>query len=290
MRCCNRWAVAALAVLSLLAIAGTQSSWCAEPRQLTADGLLKRDPVYIQEGRAILYSVRFGRPRMVLMQLDVKTGESTRFHPDSALVEFRPVVAPEAQRMTFLRMTGNDQCGLFLENLADRSVRPLTTARNVTWNAAITPDGLSVIYNLSGQLYRQSVKDGKETKLTETAGRNDWPVVSPDAKKLAFVSSRDGDYELYVMTLGRDDARRITTSRGMDIRPNWSPDSAELVFTSNRDGNYEIYRIRIDGTHRQRLTTHPERDDYAAWHPDGKRIVTVSERDGRFDLFELELP
>jgi TolB protein len=272
----------------LLAMTTSRALGAGEPgRRLTSDGLLKRDPIYVDGGKAVLYSVRHASPRLVLKRLNLETGESSRFHPKSSLVEFRPGISADGETLAFQRMTGNDVCSLIVEDLKAGTEQTIATNRKTSWNATLSPDGRELIYNLSGQLYRRNIASGKEEPIARSGGRNDWPAYSPDGTTVAFASSRDGDFDLFLMDREGDNVRLLTSGVGLDMRPSWSPDSRRIAFTSNRDGNYEIYLIQADGSQLRRLTEHDERDDYAAWHPDGKRLVYVAERNGRFDLFEL---
>lgn len=256
-------------------------------RQLTTDGLLKRDPIYVESGQAVLYSARAESPRLVLMRLDLLTGKTTRFHPESNLVEFRPMMSSDGATLAFQRMTGNDVCSLFVEEISSGSEQAITTSKKTSFNATLSPGGSELIYNLSGQLYRKDIASGVEQKIAHSSGRSDWPAWSPDGQRIAFASSRKRDFDLYVTDRNGENMRQVTNAIGLDIRPAWSPDGQRLAFTSNRDRNYEIYVVNVDGSNVRRLTNHEERDDYPSWHPDGKRLVYVSERNGRYDLFEL---
>jgi TolB protein len=143
----------------------------------------------------------------------------------------------------------------------------------------------------TGQMIASVDAQGQDRKPLTQDGINNWPAFSPDGKQIAFASSRDGKFDLYVMSAAGLDVRRLTRGgAGLDMRPAWSPDGRRIAFTSNRDGNYEIYVIGADGTALRRVTRNDERDDYACWHPDGRRLVIVGERAGRFDLYLVEVP
>lgn len=276
------------ALIGLAALLLNTSAWGDErSRRLTSDGLLKRDPIYTESGDAVLYSVRAESPRLVLMRLDLQTGGAARLHPKSTLVEFRPSLSAQGGKLAFQRMTGNDVCSLLLRDLSSGSEKVIKTGKKTSFNASLSPDGKTLLYNLSGQLYRNDIDGGKETPLAHASGRHDWPAWSPDGKRIAFASSRLGDYDLFVMDAGGENIRCIAQGKGLDMRPAWSPDGKRICFTSNRDLNYELYVVGVDGANLRRLTHNDERDDYASWSPDGKRIVYVSERNGRHDLYEL---
>jgi TolB protein len=117
------------------------------------------------------------------------------------------------------------------------------------------------------------------------------PAWSPDGKRIAFTSERDGDREVYVMNADGTNPVRLTTTAGFDENPSWSPNGTRIAFDSMRDGNLEIYVMNVDGSGVVRVTDHPAIDAIPAWSPDGKRIVFVSERiaKGQRRLFSVTL-
>ena len=279
-----------IVLLALIPLGIYAVGLAGESQRLTTDGQLKRDPVYVNAGDEIVYSVEHRTPRLILNRLRLSDGVVTRLHPEASLPELKPSFARNENIYTFLAMTGNDHLTVRVRDVKSKQVRILKSSGAVVWNAAITPDGKQVVYNISGQLILRSLSDDQETSLTKSAGRNDWPNISADGKRIVFSSSRNGDFDLYVMKLDGSEVRRLTESPGLDMRPVWSPDGKQIAFTRNRDGNYEIYAMHADGSNVRQITHHDERDDYPAWHPDGKKIVYVSERDGNYDLYLAEIP
>ena len=93
---------------------------------------------------------------------------------------------------------------------------------------------------------------------------------------IAFVSSRDGNAEIYIMNADGSGVTRLTTNSANDEFPAWSPDGSKIVFTSGRSGNDEIYVMNADGSSVTRLTNNSAADRYAAWSPDGRRIIFAS--------------
>ena len=82
------------------------------------------------------------------------------------------------------------------------------------------------------------------TQLTHNSDNNFAPAWSPDGRRLAFLSSRDGDFEIYVMNADGTNQTQLThTNYEGAGRPAWSPDGRRLAFTFklDRDGNWEIY-------------------------------------------------
>jgi Tol biopolymer transport system component len=96
------------------------------------------------------------------------------------------------------------------------------------------------------------------------------PEISPDGRKLAFSSDRDGNYEIYVLDLTVSGATpvRLTTATGEDVGPSWSPDGSSIAFTSHRDGNAEIYIMTATGAQQTNFTNRPVDDFEPSWGVD----------------------
>lgn len=121
--------------------------------------------------------------------------------------------------------------------------------------------------------------DGEGRRLlSENAFYVSW---SPDGKKLAFSSERDGNWEIYVLNADGTGLQRLTRHAAKDHLPAWSPKADKIAFSSDRDGNQEIYVMASDGSQVTRLTNNPAKDCNPAWSPDGSRLVFFREkRDG----------
>ena len=114
-------------------------------------------------------------------------------------------------------------------------------------------------------------------------------IVAIDAQaQIAFVSKRDGNFEIYVMGADGGNPQRLTNNPANDLSPSWSPDGKRIAFISDRDGHpdrapgwftSEIYVMDADGGNPQNLTNHPSDDRSPSWSPDGTRIVFQSYRD-----------
>ncbi len=124
---------------------------------------------------------------------------------------------------------------------------------------------------------------------TAPAGPTATPTPTvPPVKKVAFVSSRDGNYEIYTMYPDGTNLTRVTNSGATDQEPEWSPDGTRILFVSNRDGNYELYTMNPDGTAVTRLTTNGAADISPAWSKDGTKIAFASNRDNpSFEIYTM---
>ncbi len=81
------------------------------------------------------------------------------------------------------------------------------------------------------------------------------PMVSPDGTKIVYVSTQDGDAEIYMMNADGTGATALTDNSAVDAAPSWFPDSQRLVFVSDRTGQFELYTMNADGSQQQQLTS-----------------------------------
>jgi TolB protein len=80
-----------------------------------------------------------------------------------------------------------------------------------------------------------------QKRLTDHPKMDYWPVWSPDGKKIAFTSNRDGNYEIYLMNPDGSEQVNLSRHKGNDNYAAWSPDSRRVAWISNRDGEYAIF-------------------------------------------------
>jgi len=110
-------------------------------------------------------------------------------------------------------------------------------------------------------------------------------------RQIAFTSTRDGNYEIYVMRADGGGVTRLTNNSRVDAAPTWSPDGKKIAFVSSRgygdDRNFDIYVMNADGSGVVRLTTNVAGDAIPAWSPDGSRIAFVSNRDGNVEIYVM---
>jgi TolB protein len=102
-----------------------------------------------------------------------------------------------------------------------------------------------------------------------------WPAWSPDGRRIVFASDRTGDWEIYILTLGESQARRLTNAPGRDAHPAFSPDGKTIAFQSPREeeGHTNLYLMNTDGTNQRRITSHEGFAGVPVYSPDGKQLA-----------------
>jgi TolB protein len=97
---------------------------------------------------------------------------------------------------------------------------------NGVTRTASSPSQIAFSSNRLGNQYDIYVinDDGSQvTNLTNHAGNDMKPAWSPDGKKIAFQSNRDGNFEIYTMNADGTNQTRLTNDPGVDQQPRWRP-------------------------------------------------------------------
>lgn len=132
---------------------------------------------------------------------------------------------------------------------------------------------LTVILALANDCFGQQIS--VEIKLLPkrlTNVKDAYPDLSPDLKKITFMSNRTGNWEIFLMNAefapDADEEAiqasliQLTNNKADDLTPVWSPDGKRIAFTSTRDGDLEIYVMNADGSNQKRLTNQPGVDGH----------------------------
>jgi Tol biopolymer transport system component len=131
-----------------------------------------------------------------------------------------------------------------------------------------SPEGDKIVYRGCDErgdncgLYIMDENGANLTRLTTDASDN-APAWSPDGSQVAFMSARDGNWEIYVVDLVNPKPRRLTTDPANDGLPAWSPDGQRIAFLSDRGGIWAIHLMNPDGSDQHQLV--PTGGTYKDW-------------------------
>jgi len=95
--------------------------------------------------------------------------------------------------------------------------------------------------------------DGSGAVLVSSDPSDTNPDVSPDGSRFAFMSRREGNWEIYVSPIQGGSQTRLTTDAANDGLPVWSPDGRSIAFASDRGGVWAIWVMNADGSNQRQL-------------------------------------
>ncbi|HEX6185184.1 MAG TPA: hypothetical protein VFZ44_14970, partial [Pyrinomonadaceae bacterium] len=142
---------------------------------------------------------------------------------------------------------------------------------------ALSPDGKKVAFIARGEVFAASSTDGGDAvRVTNSPAPESQPVWSPDSRRLAYVSERDGPGHVYVYDFATNTETQLTDAPEPDDTPRYSPDGKWLAF--QRAGR-EVRALNLESKQErvvakgslQRPPLNPDRP--YAWSPDSKWIA-----------------
>lgn len=109
----------------------------------------------------------------------------------------------------------------------------------------------------------------------------------PFLSRIAFISNRTGDPELWVMDWNGDNPRQLTKHGSIALGPAWSPSGDRLVFTSYLRGNPALYVLTPQEGYLRPLYDAGGVNTSASFSPDGRSIAFASSIEGNVDIYKM---
>jgi TolB protein len=133
---------------------------------------------------------------------------------------------------------------------------------------ATETNGQSLIYTLPAE-------GGVPKKITEKSPSylHGW---SPDNKFLIYTAERNGDYDIYKISVDGGNEIQLTNTKGLDDGSEYSYDGKFIYFCSTRTGTMQIWRMDADGKNQVQLTFGELNNWFPHISPDNKWIVFIS--------------
>lgn len=114
------------------------------------------------------------------------------------------------------------------------------------------------------------------------------PRWSPDGRRLAFTSFKDGNPDIYLQDLESGKTEKLVSYPGLNLPGSWSRDGARLLVTLSREGSPGIYDMNVGNRLLQRLTRESSINVSPVRSPDEKRIAFVSNRNGSPQIYIMD--
>jgi gamma-glutamyltranspeptidase len=261
-----------------------------------------REPAWSPDGRRLAFSYL---DRIWIASPDGRNGKALR--QDSAVrqadmeIERDPAWSSDGKSIAFAADSGNG-FDVVVVPIGGGSARRVTSLSGDERWPSWTTDGRIVFSRREAgrwRLHVVSANGGDPQPLFGDTASDDerHPRVSPDGKRVAYVSDResdDGDVDVWVAELApgpRDRVirTRVVRARGTEGFPSWSPDGLRLAFYAVREGAGSVWVTGVEepaagadgpAASRPRPADAPvlvsRRGGVPAWSPDGKRIAIAN--------------
>ncbi len=99
---------------------------------------------------------------------------------------------------------------------------------------------------------------------------------SPDGRWLTYTAERNGNFDIYKISVKKKSEVRLTDAPGLDDGSEYSPDGKYIYFNSVRTGTMKLWRMKPDGSQQEQVTFDGYNDWFPHLSPDGKQIVFLS--------------
>jgi Tol biopolymer transport system component len=215
-----------------------------------------------------------------------------------------PAFSPGGEKIAFQRTVGVAYPDLYTVKPDGTGLTNVTDSDSVIEELpAFSPKRDQIAYvrgpthDQGYEIYVMDLDGTNQLNLTESVGNDMQPTFSPDGKRIAFVSNRDGpgvqvplNTEIYAMNADGSNQKRLTNDAALDDYPTFSSEGMRVAFTRTgfrSPNDSDVYVMNVDGTGLKRLTHYPAYDGQPAFVPGTDIVAFVSPRDGDDDIYAL---
>jgi Tol biopolymer transport system component/DNA-binding winged helix-turn-helix (wHTH) protein len=126
--------------------------------------------------------------------------------------------------------------------------------------------------------------------ISATSDRwNFHPQISPDGTRIAFQSTRSGQYELWVSDRDGTQARPLTRSAIYKSPARWSPDGRHLTFTTRVNAQSDIWILDVDSGAARTVVSDTTSAVAPSWSHDGRSVYFGSLRSAEWQIWNVDV-
>ena len=111
----------------------------------------------------------------------------------------------------------------------------------------------------------------------------------PFLSRIAFISDRTGESELWVMDWNGSNQKQLTKHNSLALAPTWSPDGKNLIFTSYLRGTPALYFLTPQEGYLKLLWDKGGVNSSASISPNGRTVAFASSLDGNVDIYTVSI-
>ncbi|MBS0635015.1 MAG: Tol-Pal system protein TolB [Verrucomicrobia bacterium] len=194
---------------------------------------------------------------------------------------------------------------IYMGSLNDNKISRVSPLKANQVTPSISHDGqwLAFSSDVTGKadIFLQPLKGGQDVKprqiFTAKASANASPAFSPDGKRIAFVSNKDGSPKIYVMKIPpegtklKDIALDLITKRCREnSAPSWSPDGKKIVYCArNSSPERQIWVFDVETKTERQLTQGSADKENPVWAQDSLHILFNAKDSHGTDIYMINL-
>ncbi len=217
----------------------------------------------------------------ILETVDVFSGER------KVLKEFDHVIEAPNWTKDGKHLIYNSKGRMFTYEMATGQVKEINTGFAIDCNNdhVLSPDNseLAVSHftyeDAVSRIYILPLSDGTPRLVTEKGPSylHGW---SPDGKRLAYCAERNGQYDIYTISVDGGDETQLTNLPGLDDGPEYSPDGKYIWFNSVRSGLMQVWRMDTDGSNPKHMVQEEANGWFPHVSPNNQWVVYIAYQKG----------
>jgi len=160
------------------------------------------------------------------------------------------------------------------------SAQAFAAPRPILAEPSLSPDGSEIVFVSGGDIWAVAARGGTASLLITDPATEGRPLFSPDGRELAFTSTRNGASNIYILSLGTGQVRRLTISDAGERLDAWSRDGRWIYFTSASNdiaGQNDVFRVAAGGGTALEVSRERYLNEFqGAPSPDGQSIALMA--------------
>jgi serine/threonine-protein kinase len=171
----------------------------------------------------------------------------------------------------------------------------LAAPANAYLNPRISPDGQRVAVGITSeesQVWQYDLSRETLTRVTFEGTVNGYPAWTPDSKRIAFISNKNGPMNIFwQLADGSGGLEQLTTGDEAKTPNSWSPDGKLLAFNQvTPNSGLNVWVIRMSDRKAQPFLQAPFNESAPRFSPDGHWLAYVSDESGRYETYVKPYP
>ena len=153
----------------------------------------------------------------------------------------------------------------------------------------LSPDGRRLAVTIADQVWLYDLSREALSRFTFEGDQNSTPVWTPDGKRIAFSSNKEGTGSLFwQLADGSGGLERLTTR---DYNPaSWSPDGQLLAFVEHPNKRFDVGVLRMSDRKAQPFLQTRFNEAAPRFSPDGRWLAYNSDESGRYEVYVQPYP